>query len=210
MRNEISHFLLTNPRMTLPDLHNSVQEKRMKGHLIVRKSELKFFYLSFNAFFHQNANFFRPPLTLNSKQESNTETISCTTLPEPIQEVYLIDKTANSIRVNWTHKIQELVEGNTFLKYNVKVEKNLKVSNEVPLKILCKHNEINITGLEEGRKYRISVQIITTYGASRYSQPLVEATIEISSKNRKSIEDQIVIFSFIKHNHRQAISFSLR
>ena len=172
----------------------------MKVHLIVRKSELEILCLLFNAFFHQNDILYRPPLTSNSKLESNVETISCTTLPEPIPEVYLIEKTADSIRVNWTHwdKIQELVEGNTFLKYNVKVEKNLKVSNEVPLKILCKRNEINLTGLEVGRTYKISVQIITTYGASRYSQPLVEATNELSSINRKSIEEQIVNLSFKK------------
>ena len=132
--------------------------------------------------------------------ESEIESISCSTLPEPITEISLANTTYKSIALK-LDKNQQIQKDDTFLKYIV----NTTIINNNSSKIFLSKKSFNgyeiiINGLDEGTWYEFQVQTQTNHGFSRYSQAFVANTKTHESSKRSSLENQIVLHSFVLEN----------
>ena len=124
--------------------------------------------------------------------ESEIESISCSTLPEPITEMSLIKITYKSISLR-LNKHQQIEKDDTFLKYVVNVTIINNNSSRVNfLEKSCNCYQIKFNGLDEGTTYEFKVKTQTKHGLSRYSQAFVATTKTHGSSKRSSLENQIV------------------
>ena len=99
--------------------------------------------------------------------------ITCLTLPDRLTGLTHSKVQPTEVTLSW-NPYKSLTEGSSFLYYNVKATKLLAEENEAPLIFKTTTNENFVaTGLKEGTSYSISARVVSTKGASLYSDSII-------------------------------------
>ena len=113
---------------------------------------------------------------LQFEMKSQEVMITCLTLPDRLTGLTHSKVQPTEVTLSW-NPYKSLTEGSSFLYYNVKATKLLAEENEAPLIFKTTTNENFVaTGLKEGTSYSISARVVSTKGASLYSDSIIIST----------------------------------
>ena len=113
---------------------------------------------------------------LQLEMKSPKVMITCLTLPDRLTGLTHSKVHPTEVTLSWNH-YKSLAKGSSFLYYNVKATKLLNEENEAPLTFKTTNNENFVaTGLKEGTSYSISARVVSTKGASLYSDSIIIST----------------------------------